>query len=455
MMRSMLAVALAAQTVITPPNNRYSIAEDLQLGQQAATQVEQQLPLMRDDEVTSYVEGVGRRLVEAIPPSLQRAEFKYTFKAINVREINAFALPGGPMYVNRGMLEAAHNEGEVAGVMAHEISHVVLRHGTAQASKATKYEVGSIVGAIAGAVIGGRLGTVVAEGARFGLGASFLRFGREYERQADIEGAQIMARAGYDPRDMANMFQTIQKQSRGSGGPEWLSDHPDPGNRSEYILKEAQSLRVEGAVRDTGGFEQLQMHLKRLPPAPTTEEATRESKARGTRPTSSGAAPAGSVEPPSPRYTQYAEGERFRVSVPSNWRELPGSSAVTFAPPGAYGTVSGQSVFTHGVELGISRNETHDLQTSTEELIDSLARGNPGLRRASGYDAISFAGRRGLRTLLSNRSAASGELETIELYTGQMRDGSLFYVLGVAPTDRFRDYAGVFDRIVGSLRIND
>jgi len=455
MMRSMLAVALAAQTVITPPNNRYSIAEDLQLGQQAATQVEQQLPLMRDDEVTSYVEGVGRRLVDAIPPSLQRAEFKYTFKAINVREINAFALPGGPMYVNRGMLEAARNEGEVAGVMAHEISHVVLRHGTAQASKATKYEVGSIVGAIAGAVIGGRLGTVVAEGARFGLGASFLRFGREYERQADIEGAQIMARAGYDPRDMANMFQTIQKQSRGSGGPEWLSDHPDPGNRSEYILKEAQSLRVEGAVRDTGGFEQLQMHLKRLPPAPTTEEATRESKARGTRPTISGAAPAGSVEPPSPRYTQYAEGERFRVSVPSNWRELPGSSAVTFAPPGAYGTVSGQSVFTHGVELGISRNETHDLQTSTEELIDSLARGNPGLRRASGYDAISFAGRRGLRTLLSNRSAASGELETIELYTGQMRDGSLFYVLGVAPTDRFRDYAGVFDRIVGSLRIND
>src|SRR5258706_6381749 len=100
------------------------------------------------------------------------------------------------MYVNRGMLEAPRTEGEVAGAMAHELGHVVLRHGTAQAGKATKYAVGSIVGAIAGAVIGGRLGTVVAEGTRFGLGANFLRYGREYERQADLEGAQIMARAG-------------------------------------------------------------------------------------------------------------------------------------------------------------------------------------------------------------------------------------------------------------------
>src|SRR5204863_8469650 len=105
------------------------------------------------------------------------------------------ALPGGPMFVNRGMIEAAHTEGEVAGVMAHELSHVALRHGTAQASKATKYEVGQIAGAVLGAIIGGRLGSVVAQGTRFGLGTAFLRFGREYEREADLEGAQIMAQA--------------------------------------------------------------------------------------------------------------------------------------------------------------------------------------------------------------------------------------------------------------------
>src|SRR5205814_998794 len=159
-----------------------------------------------------YINGIGHRLVASIPPELRHPEFEYTFQAVNVREINAFALPGGPMFVNRGMIEAAHSEGEVAGVMAHELSHVVLRHGTAQASQATPYEIGTLAGAVLGAIIGGRVGNIVAEGTRFGLGAAFLRFPREYERQADIEGSHIMARAGYDPIDMANMFRTIEQQ---------------------------------------------------------------------------------------------------------------------------------------------------------------------------------------------------------------------------------------------------
>jgi hypothetical protein len=451
-MRALLVLIIAAQTLVTPPSNKYSPAEDVQLGVKAAAQAEKQLPLLRDDAVSSFVEGIGERLVRAIPPGLEHSEFSYTFKTVNVRNINAFALPGGPMFVNRGMIEAAQTEGEVAGVMAHELSHVVLRHGTAQASKATRYEVGSIVGAIAGAIIGGNLGTVVSEGTRFGLGASFLRYGREYERQADIEGVQLMARAGYDPRQMANIFRTIQKTTGGQG-PEWLSDHPDPGNRVEYILKEAQSVRVERPVSDTQTFERVQAHLRQLPPAPTTEEATRTA-ARTTRAPMD--APGSSrIEPPSPRYAVYTEGDLFRVAVPSNWRELPGSATVTFAPPGAYGSANGQQVFTHGVEIGNARNERHELQTATDELVAGLANGNPGLRRASGYESIEFAGRRGLRTLLSNRSDATGQNETIGLYTTRLRDGSLFYVLGVAPTDQYREYGGVFDRIVGSLRIGD
>ena len=119
MARLLLATFLLAQTVITPPENKYSAAEDVQLGQQAAAEAEKQLPIMRDDNVASYVEDLGRRLVDAIPPDLQHREFRYTFKVVNVRDINAFALPGGPMYVNRGMVEAARTEGEVAGVMAH------------------------------------------------------------------------------------------------------------------------------------------------------------------------------------------------------------------------------------------------------------------------------------------------------------------------------------------------
>src|SRR5437660_450403 len=258
----LLAAGVAsAQTRVVPPKNSYTPAQDVELGQQAAAQAEQQLPVMRDDEVTSYVEDIGRRLVAAIPPELQHPEFQYTFEVVNVKEINAFALPGGPMFVNRGMIEAAHTEGEVAGVMAHELSHVVLRHGTAQASKATKYEVGQVAGAVLGAIIGGGWGQVISQGTQFGIGAAFLRFSREYERQADIEGSHIMARAGYDAREMANMFRTIEKQG-GPGGPQWLSDHPNPGNRVEYITREAESLRVENPMRDSRAFQQIQAHLK-------------------------------------------------------------------------------------------------------------------------------------------------------------------------------------------------
>src|SRR5258705_495834 len=327
----------ASQTQITPPDNKYTPAQDVELGQKAAVEARQQLPVMRDDAVTSYGEEIGRRLTAAISPALRHPEFRYTFEVVNVREINAFALPGGPMFVNRGMIEAANTEGEVAGVMAHELSHVILRHGTAQASKATPYEVGQVAGAVLGAIIGGGWGQVIAQGTQFGLGAAFMRFSREFERQADIEGSHIMARAGYDPRDMANMFKTIAKQG-GSGGPQWLSDHPDPGDRAAYITREAQALRVENPIRDTRAFEQVRGHLRQLAPAPTTEQATKNRTGRPTGTSGRNApAPAGRVEPPSSNFRTYNEGNLFQVSVPANWQEIQSNSSGTFAPSGADG----------------------------------------------------------------------------------------------------------------------
>jgi Zn-dependent protease with chaperone function len=447
-----LSVALVgAQTPITPPDNKYTPEQDVQLGLQAASEARQQLPLLHDDAVTSYVQDVGRRLVAAIPPPLEHSPFRYTFEVVNVREINAFALPGGPMFVNRGMLEAAHNEGEVAGVMAHELSHVMLRHGTAQASKATKYEVGTLAGAVLGAIIGGRVGSAVAQGTQFGLGTAFLRFGREYERQADLEGVQIMARAGYDPRDMANMFRTIERQGN-SGGPEWLSDHPNPGNRIEYITQEASTIRVQNPVRDSQAFSRVVSRLKSMPKAPTTEEATRTaSRDRSSGPRGTTGRVGTRVERPSSQFREFTEGDVFRVSVPTNWNELQGSNAVTFAPEGGYG----QGAFTHGVEIGVSRNEAHDLQTATNELIDSLVQGNPRMRRGSNPRRTTVDGRRALETTLTNVSEATSREETVQLVTAQTRDGSLFYAIAVAPRDEYADYTPTFQRIVTSIRLND
>jgi len=448
--------ALGAQTVITPPDNKYTPAQDVELGHRAAAEAEQQLPMLRDEIVTSWVASVGRRIVDAIPEELRHSEFRYTFQVVNVREINAFALPGGPMYFNRGMVQAAHTEGEVAGVLAHELSHVALRHGTAQATKATKYEIGTLLGAVVGSIIGGNVGSAVAQGTQFGLGTAFLRFSREFERDADLLGSHIMARAGYDPLEMASMFKTIEKQG-GSGGPQWMSDHPNPGDRYAYITREAQTLQVRDVVRDTRAFTQAQAQLRRMAPAPTTEEATRNAAGRrGSAPGSEGRRenPSGTIESPSPSYTSYTEGDLFRVSVPSNWRELPGSNAVTFAPDGAYGnTGEPSSSFTHGIEIGVARNETHDLRTSTDELISSFARSNPNLSRPSSYVRTTIGGRQGLRTVLSNGSNATGQPERIAVFTMLLSDGGLFYALGVAPSDRFPEYDGAFRRVIGSIEI--
>jgi hypothetical protein len=444
--------AAAGQTRVQAPDNKYSPADDVKLGLQASQEVIKEMPVMRDPEVNNYLERIGQRLVENIPAQFRHPEFRYSFTGVNLKDINAFALPGGPMFINRGMIEKAHTEGEVAGVMAHELSHVALRHGTAQQTKATPYAVGSVLGQIVGGIVGGGWGQVISQGSQFGLGAAFLRYSRDYEKQADILGTHIMAAAGYDPRDMANVFKTIEQEG-GPGGPQWLSDHPNPGNRYDYIMKEAQALRVGNVERDSPQFHTVQAHLKTLPPAPSTEEVARNRKAGRDTGGAPDAPPSGANIPrPSTRTTAYNEGNLFRVSVPSNWRELSGSSVVTFAPEGAYGTVSGNSVFTHGVQIGVARSETHDLQTATAELVQSLRQSNPRLSPQQGYDRAIVGGQQGLHTTASNVSDVTGGQEVVDIYTAQLSDGSLFYVLGVSPRDEYGVYANTFAGVVRSIR---
>src|SRR5947208_16099422 len=185
-----MPLAAFAQTSIVYHSNKFNPTDDMKLGRQAAAEAEQQFPLLRDSEVTAYVERVGQRLVAAIPSEFQHPEFHYYFKVLNASDINAFALPSGPMYVNRGMIQAARTEGEMAGVMAHEMSHVALRHGTAQATKAQKYAVGAGVAGILGTIFGG---PAVGQLAQLPIGAYFLKYSREYETEADLLGARIMA----------------------------------------------------------------------------------------------------------------------------------------------------------------------------------------------------------------------------------------------------------------------
>jgi hypothetical protein len=346
----------------------------------------------------------------------------------------------------------------MAGVMAHEISHVALRHGTAQATKGQKFQIGAVAGQILGAIVGGTAGSVIAQGSQFGLGAYFLKYSREYESQADILGAQILARAGYDPRQMANMFKTIEKESGGSGGPEWLSSHPNPGNRYEAITREASTLHVQGSASSDGRFASVKGELNGMSPALTAEQIAKGQGQRtgGDQPVGTSGRAEVNVPPPAREYKTYQPGNFMRLSVPANWQQLGSGSTVTYAPEGAvFQTQNGGSAFTHGVEIGVASNGTGDLQRDTEALIQSFAQTNPQLRRAGGYSRVNVGGRNGIATTLNNVSEVTGAKELISVSTTQLRDGSMLFLIGVTPEQDAQTYGQAFSRVRQSIQLSD
>jgi hypothetical protein len=451
---TLTATTVAAQTKVTPPKNKYTPEQDVQIGREAAAEVRKQYPLITNDAVTSYLERLGNRLVEAAPRELNNPAFQYSFTPVNLKDINAFALPGGPMFVNRGMIEAASTEGEVAGVMAHELAHVLLRHGTANATKAQGFQIGALAGAIAGAVIGGGWGEVISQGSQFGLGTWLMKYSREYEKQADLVGAQIMARAGYDPRDLAHMFETIQKQG-GSGGPEWLSSHPNPGNRTQYITQEASQLRI-GTRPSEAGFQQTRSRLAQMGPAPTMAEIEKRGGAGndGGRSTGSVGRIGDAVPAPSRQYRTVQGGQLFTVSVPTNWQAVSSNNSIKYVPQNAYGDYNGQATLTHGIELGVARASARNLDQATQTLIEGFVRGNDGMRIAGAEERFTLSGRQAIVTPLVGRSATGGN-ERVDVHTTLLNNGDMFYVLTVVPEREAGAYSQAFDRVVRSVRLND
>jgi hypothetical protein len=445
-------VCVSTQTKIVAPKNSYQPADDVKLGQEAAAEARKELPLLKDEKLHQYIETVGGKLVSAIAPEFRHPEFKHTFEIVNQSDINAFALPGGPMFLNRGMMQAAKSEAEMAGVMAHEISHVALRHGTAQATKAKTPSILSALGQIAGAVIGGGLGNIVGTVSQVAPGVYVMKYSREYESQADIMGSQILARAGYDPREMANMFKTIEAEG-GGGGPEWLSDHPNPGNRYEAIIKEAQSLRIQGKA-ETGQFTTMQARLEDMGPSYTAEQI-----AKGQAPKGYGDTPAATVtprgpvkvDPPASTLQTYTPANFLRVGVPSNWK--PAGDSATYTPPGAFFNDNGQTGFTHGVQFGTARG-TGNLQRDTNTLLQSFAKTNPKLRLQGSAVRDTVDGRAALTATLTNVSDITGQPEQIAFTTTQLPNNVVFFMIGVAPQSESASYAATFRRVRQSVRIS-
>src|SRR5947207_8103312 len=260
--------ASAQRTQLKPGWNKFSPQDDITLGKRAATDAEKQLPFCNAPKVDAYLAQLGTRLAQKLPTG--GVQYPFEFHCVNAKAINAFALPGGYVFVNRGAIEAADNEAQLAGVMAHELSHVALRHGTNQASKAMLAETGlGIFGAVFGDSTGGALVTTLGT---FAAGRVLLRYSRTAESQADVLGTQVLYDSGYDPRAMAQFFEKLEGESKGKNPQQFLSDHPNPENRLERVHEEVDKLGgvPANAKRDSAEFEAIKREVIALPVAKKT-----------------------------------------------------------------------------------------------------------------------------------------------------------------------------------------
>jgi predicted Zn-dependent protease len=257
--RTVLGIALLTATVSAI--DLISVDDEIKIGRQAHAEVRRETPELKDPAVQAYVARIGRRLAA----NARGARYPYTFSIANYREINAFALPGGPVLVNRGAIEAAKTESQLAGVLAHEIAHISERHSARQLSNMMVTNLGlSLLGALLGNSGGATAANIAA---RYVASGAFLKFSRDDEGEADRVGAAIMARAGWDAHGMIELMQTIREQQRRDPGSVevFFSNHPAPADRIAQLNRVVARRRT--GTRDSAAFQAMKVRLKKMPRA--------------------------------------------------------------------------------------------------------------------------------------------------------------------------------------------
>ena len=251
------AVVLGA-TTMEAQFSLVSVQDEIAIGREANAQVRKEMPEVRDPQVLAYVRSIGARLAgQAAGP-----RYPYSFSVADYREINAFALPGGPVWLHRGVIHAATNESQVAGVLAHEVAHIAQRHAAGQLTKGMMANLGL---GLLGAVLGNGAGANAAQAAAgFVTNGVFLKFSRDDEREADRFGLQLMRRAGWDGRGMVELFEILQREARRNPGSveTFFSSHPSPQDRVSRLKTDI--ARRPGGTRDTQQFQQIKARLQRM-----------------------------------------------------------------------------------------------------------------------------------------------------------------------------------------------
>jgi beta-barrel assembly-enhancing protease len=259
MRRSLLPILVVLSVTTASAMAIISVKQEIELGREAQREVRKQVPEVGDAQVQAYISGIGKRLVARAGGP----KYPYSFSTANYREINAFALPGGPVWIHRGTIAAAANEAQLASVLAHEIAHIAQRHAADQISK--QLVANGLIGLL-GAFLGNDRSAQTAQlGARVLAGGYMLKFSRDDEREADTVGASILRRAGWDAREMAAFMERLRKeQGRDPAALQvFLSSHPAPAERAARLRKTVRA----GGLKDSAAFRQIRSRLSRMPPA--------------------------------------------------------------------------------------------------------------------------------------------------------------------------------------------
>ena len=471
------------------PGKTMSRDQQRTLGLQAAGQVYQQMPVLPDSSPeTQYIRQLGQKLVSTIPAE---HSWPFEFHVVAQKEINAFALPGGPMFVNIGTITAAANEAQLAGVMGHEMSHVYMQHSAKQAGKA---ETTSLLAGIAGAVLGGAAGNMAGGlvgqlgqmGIQMGAEGLMMKHSRSDESQADAVGTVILYKAGYNPQAMADFFKTLEKEG-GPAPPQFFSDHPNPGNREKAIEAEIKDWPAVNYTGDTPAFQATRQHAAGVK-AYTAQEIAQGAKSgqwaklnqqNGATFQPTGGNPAPNTTPPAPAApAASAKGTPAtpdsvlpsnrmvtanvgpaKINHPENWQVKPP------AKNGDFATIAPQAGITNtGVGYGVLLNGIAapqggrtNIDDVTGKLVQEMQQNN-GLEPLGTAQPVTVAGVEGRSVMFHSASPIPGangqpQLERDWLVTVPRRDGSVIFMIFVSPQSQFASLQPTFDAMLKSLQL--
>lgn len=461
----LMLAAVAAPQLPDPGNPGISKQEQEQVGLKAMAEVYKQMPVLPDSSpVTQYIQQLGSRLASVIPP---QNSWPFQFHVVQQKEINAFALPGGPMFVNVGTIMSADNEAQLAGVMAHEMAHVYMQHSAKMMKQNMGPSILAGLGQILGSMIGGVGGAVAAMGGQITGGLLSMKYSRADEAQADAVGAIILYKAGYNPVAMADFFKKLEQQ--GGSGPQMLSDHPNPGNREQAIQNEVKNWPPENFKQNSAQFATVkqdaskvkaytaqqiqqmaksgQIHNTGVPTSVSQQQTTGGPGATMGTPAASQVQPSGQFQP--------FQNNAFALEYPSNWSVMQSqnSAGVTIAPQAGVT----QNAVAYGVIVDGFQPQSANLDQATQELIASLQQQNPDLKPLGSASRITVNGVQGRSIDLQGTSPILGrngpERERDWLVTVPMSTGQVLYMVFIAPDPDFSHLRPTFQQMLRSLRV--